>query len=84
MTQVVDVIDAGAIKHGEGSWKEVYEGPKGKQALFDKTMRHLTDWKKGHKIDSDSGQTNLSRVVANVLILLELETEDQDEQNKQT
>ena len=66
---ILQVLMHGADKYGIDNWKKCEDLTRYSDAL----ERHLTAWKKGELIDSDSGLTHLSHLACNALFLLYLE-----------
>jgi len=65
--QVVDVLDMGARKYGEGNWKNVYPM---RDRYFNAAMRHIMAWWSGEKIDEESGRSHLAHAVCCLLFLM--------------
>ena len=66
--QVVDVLNYGARKYGEDSWKGV-----GRERYFPPAMRHLTAGWEGEMTDPESGIHHLAHAACNVLFMLWLD-----------
>lgn len=67
---IVKVYTAGAKKYSDNSWQDLENGyQRYKAALF----RHLLEYEKGNKIDSDTGCQHLAQVAWNAITLLWLD-----------
>lgn len=66
--KVVEVMTHGADKYGAETWKTV-DSPRYEAAF----MRHYVAWKKGEKVDADSGLTHLSHAACNLLFMMWME-----------
>lgn len=69
---LAEVLTMGAIKYTPNGWKEV---PNGTERYYAALMRHLLAFRKGEKIDPESGLHHLKHVLTNVAFLLELDNE---------
>jgi len=65
--KVVKVLTMGAKKYADDNWQVVEPYDK---RYFAATMRHLTAWKSGEKIDSESDQTHLAHAVCCLLFIM--------------
>jgi len=65
--EVVDVFQAGAVKHSPFGWQTV---PDAKTQYHDALMRHLADYERGEVSDLDDGRHPLAHLIADALILL--------------
>ncbi|MDI6780826.1 MAG: DUF5664 domain-containing protein [bacterium] len=72
--QVVDVMNYGATKYGEESWKGVES-----KRYFAAAMRHLVAYEKGEIIDKESEIHHLAHAACNVLFMLWLDDEKRSE-----
>ena len=63
--EMVQILTMGAKKYGEQNWKKV-EAFRYDAAL----LRHYAAWKKGEKIDQESGRSHLAHILCNVAFLL--------------
>lgn len=64
---VARVTDFGATKYAPENWKIV---PDATNRYFDATMRHITAWKKGELIDSETGYHHLAHAACCLLFLM--------------
>ena len=69
---IIEVLVFGADKYAPDNWKHV-ENPR--QRYFDATMRHLTTWYGGEKLDPESGKSHLAHAGCCVLFLLWFEAQ---------
>lgn len=67
LSQVVEVLDMGANKYGEGNWKYVYPA---RDRYFNAAMRHILAWWSGEKVDEESGRSHLAHAVSCLLFLM--------------
>lgn len=67
---VADVLTYGADKYAPNQWKEVENA---KDRYYAALRRHLSAWRKGEKIDSESGKSHLAHAACNIMFLLELD-----------
>ncbi len=65
---LAEVFTYGSSKYGDNNWQAV-ESNRYEAALF----RHLNAWRKGEKVDSESGISHLKHALTNVAILLHKE-----------
>lgn len=68
--QVVKVLTMGAGKYGPNNWRNVES-----ERYYAALLRHLVAWRKGEKIDQESGLSHLAHAMANVIFLMELNNE---------
>ena len=68
--QVVKALTVGAKEYGDNSWQHL-EDPVNR--YYSALRRHLAAWRKGEKVDKDSGLNHLAHVAANVMFLLHFE-----------
>jgi hypothetical protein len=71
--KIVEIVTHGFEKYGENNWKEL-ENPEGR--YYAALMRHLVAWRKGEKIDKDSGLSHLAHVGCNVFFLMWFEEQE--------
>jgi hypothetical protein len=69
--ELAKVLTHGASKYTANSWKRV-EIDRYYAALW----RHLMAWRKGEKVDSDSGLSHLGHAIANLSFLLYLDKDN--------
>lgn len=67
MEDVVKVITKGAEKYAENNWKLVDKAP---ARYFAATMRHLSSWKTGNRLDPETGISHLAHAVCDILFLM--------------
>ena len=65
--KVVEILQFGAEKYGANNWKEL---PDFNDRYFSACLRHLVAWKKGEKIDPESGNHHLAHALCNLVFLL--------------
>lgn len=65
--EVCDVLTDGSAKYDDENYKFV-EQPH--QRYFAASLRHITAWKTGEKIDADTGRPHLACAIANLLFLM--------------
>ncbi|HIP58739.1 MAG TPA: hypothetical protein EYH00_05495 [Archaeoglobus profundus] len=68
LEELAKVITYGAKKYKPNSWRNV-EPYRYEAALF----RHIQEWRKGNKIDKESGLPHLAHALANLVFLIELD-----------
>lgn len=68
--QLAKVITYGANKYAPDNWKKV-EDPVNR--YYAALRRHLAAWRKGEKVDPESGLNHLAHVAANVMFLMHFE-----------
>lgn len=66
VADVVRVLTYGADKYGPDSWQTVDNA---RPRYFAATMRHLTAWWGGERIDPESGLPHLAHAVCSLLFL---------------
>lgn len=71
--QVAKILTFGATKYGDYNWKDL-ENPFNR--YYAACMRHLVDWRKGVKVDEETGVSHLAHAITNLLFMLEIESED--------
>jgi hypothetical protein len=67
VADVVRVLMYGAKKYTVDGWKKV---PDARARYFAATIRHLTAWWEGERVDRESGLTHLSHAACNLLFLM--------------
>lgn len=68
--QTVAALTHGAKEYGDNNWQHV-EDPVNR--YYAALRRHLAAWRKGEKVDPDSGLNHLAHVAANVMFLMHFE-----------
>ena len=66
------VLTFGADKYEPNNWQKV-EDPVNR--YYAATLRHLLAWRRGEKIDSESGLNHLSHVATNIMFLMHFDKE---------
>lgn len=61
------VLTLGASKYAPDSWKT--QVPEPERRYYAAALRHLVAWKKGEKIDSESGLSHLHHAACNLMFL---------------
>lgn len=69
------VLTFGAEKYEENSWQKVDNA---ENRYYAAAMRHLLAWRKGEKIDPESGLNHLDHVACNIMFLQHFEKEDDE------
>lgn len=67
---VGEVLTFGAKKYAPNSWQNVEDGI---NRYYGAAMRHLLAWRRGEKIDPDSGKSHLYHVACNMMFLAHFE-----------
>lgn len=67
--EVVKVLEFGAAKYGRENWKMV-----DRSRYLKALLRHVVDYARGERIDTESKLPTLAHVGANVLFLLHLDS----------
>jgi len=67
MTAVVKVLSFGATKYSDNSWKKVNNFD---ERYYASLMRHLAAWRRGEKIDEESGLPHLAHAATCCFFLL--------------
>jgi Domain of unknown function (DUF5664) len=67
MESVVKVLTMGATKYGDNNWQLVDNA---RERYYAAAMRHLVEWRKGNKIDNESGESHLAHVMCNMVFLM--------------
>ena len=70
---VVQVLEYGAKKYAPDNWRKVSEP---RQRYFDAALRHLWAWKKGERLDPESGLSHLAHAACSLLFLLHFDQEE--------
>jgi len=70
LEKMVKVLTFGANKYGDNNWRDV-QNPINR--YFAAALRHLIAYRKGEKIDKESGIEHLAHAFANLMFLLYLE-----------
>jgi len=65
--EIVKVLTMGANKYADNNWKLL---DKADDRYYAALMRHLVEWRKGSKIDQESGLNHLAHVLCNTVFLL--------------
>lgn len=69
---VGEVLTFGADKYEPNNWQKV-EDPVNR--YYAATLRHLLAWRRGEKIDPESGLNHLSHVATNIMFLMHFDKE---------
>lgn len=67
---VVAVLEHGRNKYSADGWRSV---PEPRRRYFAAAFRHLIAWRRGEKIDPESGLPHLAHAICCAMFLLELE-----------
>lgn len=67
LENVVAVLNIGAAKYGAGNWQNLDDF---KDRYLDAAMRHIVAWRRGEKLDRDSGLPSLAHAVCCLLFLM--------------
>lgn len=70
LEEIVKVLTAGAQKYDRDNWRRV---PEGNRRYFDAAQRHIWAWKRGEKLDPETGLPHLAHASCCLLFLLEPE-----------
>jgi len=68
LEETVRVLTFGAQKYERDNWKKV---PESKRRYFDALERHVWAWKKGEKLDPESGIHHLAHAMCCLMFLYE-------------
>lgn len=68
--KIVDILTFGANKYSDNNWQHVDNAT---ERYYAALLRHLTAWRKGEKIDPESGREHLSHVACNIIFLMWLD-----------
>ena len=71
---IANILTMGANKYAPNSWQHVEDG---KNRYYAALRRHLNAWRKGEKIDRESGMSHLAHAACNVMFLMHFEREEQ-------
>ena len=63
----VKILTFGAGKYGPDNWKTLDNF---EDRYYAALMRHLTSWRKGERVDDESGLPSMAHVLCNVVFLL--------------
>ena len=66
------VLTFGAKKYAPNNWQKVEEPV---DRYYAATLRHLLAWRRGEKIDPESGLNHLSHVATNIMFLMHFDKE---------
>jgi hypothetical protein len=69
LAEVVDVLEFGADKYGEGNWRGVQDW---RNRYFDALTRHVLAWVDGDHIDKQTGKSHLAHAICCLLFMMEL------------
>ena len=67
LEDVVKVLELGAKKYGDFDWKHV---PNASKVYQESLFRHWVEYRKGNKIDDESGISHLAHLICCGLILM--------------
>jgi predicted GNAT superfamily acetyltransferase len=68
--QVVEVLTFGAKKYEPNNWQNVKDGI---NRYYGATLRHITDWREGEKLDQESGIHHLAHAICNLIYIIWIE-----------
>ena len=68
LEETVKVLTFGAQKYERGNWQRV---PDAKRRYFDAMERHIWAWKKGEKLDPETGINHLAHAMCCLMFLYE-------------
>lgn len=72
------ILTMGANKYVPNSWQHVDDRANRYYAAL---RRHINAWRKGEKVDSESGMSHLAHAACNIMFLMHIEREEnKDEQ----
>lgn len=60
----------GTYVSGRDNWKLAFEGSTDVQRYVASAMRHLNQWRRGERLDSESGISHLSHLAWNVMLMI--------------
>lgn len=63
---IVKILTFGAKKYDPNNWRKLENGT---ERCYAALMRHITEWRKGNKIDSESGLSHLYHAACNLYFL---------------
>lgn len=69
--EAVDVLTFGAKKYGAWNWQKVSDS---ENRYFSALIRHIVAYKKGEKIDPESGKSHLAHALCNLMFLYEADS----------
>lgn len=69
MEEVVRVMTAGAKKYSDFNWQQTIMEPGGKDRYFSAAIRHLTAWKRGERLDRETGLPHLAHAICCLLFM---------------
>lgn len=69
---VGEVLTFGAQKYEPNNWQKVEDA---EDRYYAATLRHLMAWRKGEKIDPESGLNHLDHVACNIMFLQHFDRE---------
>jgi hypothetical protein len=70
---LAEVLTMGAKKYTPGGWRTV---PNGRERYYSALYRHLMSWRKGEKIDPESGLNHMKHIMINAAFILEFDNEE--------
>lgn len=73
--EIIKVLMFGITKYEKNSWQSINHF---NDRYYDAAMRHLAQWKKGEKLDSESGLSHLSHAATNCLFLIWKELQNEN------
>lgn len=68
--KIVDILTFGAKKYAPNNWQNVEDA---ENRYYAAAMRHLVEYRKGNKLDEDSGKSHLAHAACNLLFLMYFE-----------
>lgn len=68
-----EVLTFGADKYEPNNWQNVEDA---KNRYYAAALRHLMAWRKGEKLDPESGISHLDHVACNIMFLQHFEREE--------
>lgn len=71
---IADVLTYGADKYAPNSWQHVEDA---KERYYASLRRHINAYRKGEKIDPESGLPHLAHAACNVMFLMHFEQEEE-------
>jgi hypothetical protein len=77
--KLVKVLTLGALKYSPDNWKKV---PNAKERYFAALMRHIIEYRKGNKIDKESGEEHLSHALCNIIFLMEFDNKNNTKEER--
>lgn len=73
--EIVKIYSFGSKKYSDNSWQNVENG---RERYYAALMRHLVAWRKGERIDPESGELHISHMAWNAIALIYLELKEVD------